>query len=506
MRKKVKKEHALGPVFAIMLMALIIALLSGFLALFGFEGQLTSINNNTLESNMIIISNVFSKDGINYLFGNIINILSTFEPIALTIIALIGIGIGEKSGLFKAIFSKAKYLNPRTVTFLTFLVATAASFFGDFAFVVVIPLAAIFYKYANRNARLGVLTAFIATCVGYGTGLMFNNIDLLLGEATQISASLDVDKNYVYNIASSIYLMLGSTIILSFIGSIIIDTFFFFYFPKKTPLQDEEIHISKKGLLVSNIAFIVMLLSIVYALIPNLPGSGALLDMSRDGYVNQLLSNEAPFYRSFVFIFTAVMMICGLIYGKISGNIKSSNEYSIGLSKGFDGIGYLFVLFFFSSILLAIVEYTNLGSVISANLVSFIGSVQFSGIPLIISLFLIVIIIGIFVPSTVEKWNLLNPIVVPLFMRSNITPDFTQFIFRAADGVGKALTPIFPYYMVMIAFLEKYNYDEENKITVFGTLKMILPVVLALALVWLLILIGWYVIGLPMGTGTNVNL
>ena len=506
MRKKVKKERALGPVFAIMLMALIIALLSGFLALIGFEGQLTSINNNTLESNMIMVKNILSKDGMNYLFGNIIDIVSTFEPIALTIIALIGIGIGEKSGLFKAIFRNAKYLNPRTVTFITFLVATAASFFNDFAFVVIIPVAAIFYKYANRNSRLGVLTAFIATCVGYGTGLMFNNVDLLLGMGTQASASLDVDKNYVYNIASSIYLMLGSTLILSVVGSIIVDTFLANKFPKKTPLQDEDLHVSKKGLFMSNIAFVIMLLVILYALIPNLPGSGALLDAKADGYVNQLLSNEAPFYRSFVFIFTAIMMICGLIYGKISGNIKSSNEYSIGLSKGFDGIGYLFVLFFFSSILLAIVEYTNLGAVISANLVSFIGSMQFSGIPLIISLFVIVIIIGLFIPSTVEKWDLLNPIVVPLFMRSNITPDFTQFIFRAADGVGKALTPVFPYYMVMIAFLEKYNYDEENKITVFGTLRMILPVILTLILVWILILVGWYIVGLPMGTGTYVTL
>ena len=74
---------------------------------------------------------------------------------------------------------------------------------------------AIFYKYANRNARLGVLTAFIATCVGYGTGIMFNNIDLLLGMSTQASASLDVDKSYVYNISSSLYLMLGSTVILA---------------------------------------------------------------------------------------------------------------------------------------------------------------------------------------------------------------------------------------------------------------------------------------------------
>ena len=203
--RKPKKERTLGPVFTIMLLSLVIAVSSLILSLIGFEGQLTSINNNTLESTMILINNFISKDGINYLFGNIVNILGAFEPIALTIISLIGIGIAERSGLFKILFRNVKYLNPRTVTFITFLVSIAASFFGDFAFVVVIPIAAIFYKYANRNARLGVLTSFIATCVGYGTGIMFNNIDLLLGMSTQASASLDVDKSYVYNIFSHFF-------------------------------------------------------------------------------------------------------------------------------------------------------------------------------------------------------------------------------------------------------------------------------------------------------------
>lgn len=506
MQKKEKTKKTLGPVFVIMLIGLIIAFASLILSLIGFGGQVTVINNGALESSMVTVNNIFSKQGLNYLFGNVISILNNFEPLALTIIALIGIGIGEKSGLFKGMFQNVKYMHPRTVTFITLLVSIIASFFGDFAFVIVIPVAAIFYKYANRNSRLGVLTAFIGTCVGYGTGIMFNNIDMALGLATQTSASLDVDKNYVYSIASSIYLMLGSTVILSLLGSLIVDRILAPHFPKKTPLQDEDIHVSHKGLVISGIALVIMVLLLVYSLIPGLPGSGSLLDTTKDTYVQQLLSSDAPFYTSFVFIFTFIMMICGLIYGKISGNIKTSNEYSFGLSKGFDGIGYLFVLFFFSSIMISILGYTNLGTVIGANLISFLGNMQFSGIPLIISLFVIVIIMGLFITSTIEKWALLNPIVVPLFMRSNITPDFTQFVFRAADGVSKALTPIFPYYMVMLAFLQKYNYDEENKITVFGTLKMILPVVLILAFVWILILIGWYIVGLPMGIGTVTTL
>ena len=113
---------------------------------------------------------------------------------------------------------------------------------------------------------------------------------------------------------------------------------------------------------------------------------------------------------------------------------------------------------------------------------------------------------SILIPSLSTKWLLAYPIFVPLFMRSNITPDFTQFIFKAADGIGKAITPMFVYFIVMLAFLEKYNTKENNKITVFVTLKLILPCVLLFAGLWLIIIIGWYIIGLPIGPGTYPTL
>ena len=194
-------------------------------------------------------------------------------------------------------------------------------------------------------------------------------------------------------------------------------------------------------------------------------------------------------------------MINSFVYGFISKNIKSTNDYSIGLSKSFEGTGYVFVLMFFSAQMIAILNWTNLGTVLSARLVSLLSSIQFSGIALITTFFLIVILMSIIIPGTEEKWTLLHPIIVPLFMRSNMTPDFTQFIFRAADGIGKCMTPMYAYFIVLLAFLQKYNYDESYEITIFGTLKKLLPCVLLFAGLWILILVGWFVIGLPMGVG-----
>ena len=110
---------------------------------------------------------------------------------------------------------------------------------------------------------------------------------------------------------------------------------------------------------------------------------------------------------------------------------------------------------------------------------------------------------SILIPDTLTKWNLLSPTVVPLFMRANITPDFTQFVFKVADGIGKSITTFFVYFIIMIAFLEKYRKDEKQQISLFGTLKLTLPVILMLGLIMILFVVLWYLIGIPIGIGTT---
>ena len=243
-----------------------------------------------------------------------------------------------------------------------------------------------------------------------------------------------------------------------------------------------------------------------YAIIPGMSMSGFLLDHESNNYVVSLLGDNAPFHQSLVYLVTIIIMICGLVYGFVSGNVKNSHDYSLGLSKGFEHLGYVFVLLFFTAQMGAILEWTNVGTVLAGRLIDFMGMSEFSGIPLIVTFIFVVIILGIFVPGTVNKWMLLSPVIVPLFMGSNITPDFTQFIFQVADGIGKSMTPFFAYFIIMLAFLEKYNYNSETKITVFGTIRRMLPSVLILTGVWILIILGWFMIGLPIGIGTYPTL
>ena len=298
--------------------------------------------------------------------------------------------------------------------------------------------------------------------------------------------------------------MVFLTFLLTFIGTIVIKRFLFTKFPKKQINEDEELKISKKGFVIANFISFLCILLVVYMILDiKLPGAGMLLDSKSGSYMEKLFGSNSPFREGIVFIITFIMMISGFVYGKISGNIKNSHEYSLGLSKNFENLGLVFVLLFFTSIMISILDWTNIGVVISSNLVDFLSSISLSGLPLIIIFMVIVIIMSILIPDTLTKWELLSPTVIPLFMRANITPDFTQFIFKVADGIGKSVTPFFVYFIIMIAFLEKYKKDEKQQISLFKTLRLTLPVILMLGLIMILFVVLWYVIGIPIGIGTT---
>lgn len=505
-RKKNKRKILFGPVITILILTFLIMFASLILSRMQFEGEITSVNNGALTSSLTLINNIFTLEGLKFLFSNIVTNFQNFEPLVILIISLIGISIGESSGLFDIVFASLKKINTRGMIILTLLLGIISSIIGDYNYMVLIPLIGVIYKITDKDAFLGIITLFIGMTIGYGTGIIFNNLDYVLGGLTEIAATLEVDKTYKYSLLSNIYIMGVSTILLVVIGTIVIEKFIVPKLPKKKTFEKEERIVSKKALYISNMVFIGLLAVIVYMVVPGFPNSGLLLDNSSNEYINMLLGDNSPFRNGLVYIFTIILMICGFIYGKISGNIKNTSEFSLGLSKSFTNVGFVFVLMFFTSQMISILQWTNIGPVVVSNLTNFLAGLPLSGIPLIFIFFIVVILMTIIMPSTMDKWVMMSPIVVPLFMRANITPDFTLFIYKAADGVGKCFSPLFIYFIVMLAFLEKYNGDEENKITVFGTIKNLMPVYVLLGLLWLLIIICFYIVGLPSGLGTYPTL
>jgi len=497
----------MGPVSVMIIMVIIICIMSFIVSVLGLESHKTLISNGILESSLVNVNNMISLDGLKFFIGNAITNFRMFEPLVLIIIVSIGIGICEKSGLIYALVSPLRKVKMSIIIYFTFFIGVIASFIGDYSYVLFIPLIGVIYKDLKKNPMIGIITVFLGLTMGYGTGLVFNYNDYTLGQLTQAAASLDVDKSYGYGLFSNIYIMIVSTFILTFMGTIIIEKFLVPKFTKKYVYEEEEIIVSKKALGITTLVSVFLWMLLIYFLMPlELPGAGILLDISAERYMDQLFGSGSSFKEGILVIITIIMMICSYIYGRISGNIKNSTEYSLGLSKNLENLGFIFVLMFFASQMIAILEWTNLGEFICAKVVEVTGNFEFSGLLLIIFFIIGTVVSSVLLPGTMEKWELMSPTIVPLFMRSNITPDFTQFIFKVADSIGKCFTPLFMYYIVMLAFLEKYRVSEKNQISYFGTLKDMMPTVLLLTLVWVLIVCLWYLIGIPIGVGTMSTL
>lgn len=497
-----KNSKGIGPVVVILILTILVIVLSSICSILEFQGEKTEIINGVLTTSLVSVQNIFTPSGFKYILTSATNNFKMFNPLFLLITSLIGIGIGERSGLFKALFTPLRKLKSSVLTFLVFFIGVISSVIGEYSFVILIPLAGIMYKYTNKNSMVGVITAFLGISLGYGTGVLLNAYDYDLSLITFDAVNASFQMSSKYNMWSNLYIMLVSSLIISFVGTVVIEKYVAINF-KKNVYEDDELIIDRRANGVTLITFIALILVVILGIIPVKP-LGFLLDNSGSTYMGKLFSESSPFYAGFLYIFILIMLICGYVYGDISKNVKNTTEYSVGISSSFEKLGYVFILMFFTAELIGILEWTNLDVVIATNLVNFLGLASFSGVPLIVTFFLLVVVMTLVMPSAISKWSICAPTIVPLFMKSNITPSFTQFIFTAADGVGKAITPIFGYFIVFIGYLEKYN--ENKKITIFGTIRSIIVPVLLITITWILILVGWYVIGIPLGIGTSLTM
>lgn len=499
MKKKRKRKFNPGPLTIIIIISLLLMLLSLFLNKIGLTGTMT--DNDTLETTIVTVNNVFTRDGIRYVLGSCLKNFRAIEPLVAVIVSLITISILEVSGLLNHIFGRLKNIKSHIITFGLLLICILSSLLGDYSYAIMFPLSAAIYKCINKDPKVGIFTSFIGVTMGYGAGFIYNYQDVVLGRVTETAANHVVD-NYIFNGFSMSIIMIVSTILLSVVGTIMIEKEFDKKF-KKT--KEEELVTSKSAFRAALCAFILMLAVAIWSIIPNLPLSGWMLSDEPNAYIERLLGDNAPFKDGFMLVVLCIALVCSYIYGKISRNIKGSREFNKAISKTFQNTGFIFAGLFFASIMLSVLEWTNISTVISLNLVEIISKVEMSGIFIVALSLLICIIITIINPVTISNWNLVAPVLVCSLVRANISPEFSQMIFKAGDSIGKCFSPFYIFFIIMLGFLYKSNNEEEN-ISFFGTMRKMMPILLVMTITWVVIIIGWNLIGLPLGIGFSTTM
>jgi len=505
--KKIKRheKQKLHPLMSYVLLIIIVIILSGFLNILDVQSTFYKINSNNL--NLVpeteIVNSLFSLRGIKYIFTNTVSNFANFAVLSNLIIILMGIGIMDKSGFLQtAITLTTKKLKKKTVTFIFVLCCVLASIFGDLSYIVFIPLGALLFYYGKRNPAIGIISSFAALSCGSALNIFFTSSDSSLLNYTLLAAHT-VNSGYILTNLVFVFIMSVAVLLISYIITIVTESILVRNLPKyefsESELEEDIVTKSeKKGMIYACSSACIYLVIFVYNIIPGLPFSGSLLDNSQINYIDKLFSVNSFFSNGFVFILTILFIILGLFYGIGSKSIKNNKDFCDSLGHSLDGIGNVLVMIFFASTFISIFKQTNIGNTFVAVVGNIISSSNFIGLPLVLLIFVLVAITTLLVPSSTLKWYMLSSIIVPTMMDAGMTPEFAQIVYRFSETVTMNITPLLAYFIVYLAFLEKYN-QRDSKIRLFESIKYQWPYTISIALVLIAILVVWYIVGIPLG-------
>lgn len=518
-KKRRLKKFRFHPVTTFILLTVFLIVVSWFLSKLNIQSSYSVINpiSLELETKIVKVNNLLSSNGVKLMFGDAAENLASFSAFINLIVALIGLSVAHASGFIKAFIRKnTLHLNNKFITFSIILLGIFSSLVDDVGYVVLIPLAALIFAAKKRSPLLGVTTAFCGVAFGHGVSLFAGSLDVSLVKQTELASHL-IDVTYHVPLLSNIFIMIASSIILAIVGTIAIETVVVKKIGKYKNVEElentmeisdlvslddkekiQKEYLNKKGLKYAYIAGFIIIIIYLYMIIPGLPNSGLLLDMDAFAYVNQLFGTNSYFQSGFTYLVSILFLVVGLAYGIGAKTIKNDKDLIEKIGTFFKDVGGLLVMVFFFVQFLSIFKKTNIGVIICCWCADLINALSFNGILLIALTLIIIAFAGIFLPSIVSKWTIFSPVVVPMMMQSNISPEFSQFILRAADSMTKGITPFLAYFIIYLGYLNIYNNDNDT-ITINKALSFVIPYFGFMVIAWIVIVLGWYLIGLPVG-------
>ncbi|MGC2872530.1 AbgT family transporter [Ihubacter sp. rT4E-8] len=450
------------------------------------------------------ISNLMSKEGLTWFLQSMVENFVTFSPLGITLVSMLGIGIAEESGLVTAVIKSSISGAPRAlVTAIVLFVGIMGSLAGSATFVIIPPLGAMIFRGMGRHPIAGLATGFAGVAAGLSANLLITQTDILLSGITESAAQI-YDPSYAVNPTVNWYFMAASTIVLTIVGTIVVDKIIEPRLGEYHAEDGEADNIEtaesetlaavtgeeKSGLKWAGIATLIYVIIIAITIIPK---NGLL--RGEDGGVI-----VSPFMSGMVPILTLLFLVAGLAYGIRTKVIKKSADLVNMWGKSMAGLAGFVVLCFFAGQFVKAFSQSNLGLYLSVKGSDFLSSSHLTGVPLIVAFIGITMLINFVIGSASAKWALMAPIFVPMFMGLGFTPEFTQAAFRIADSVTNSISPLEPFMPFIIMTALKYD----KKSGLGSIIATMLPLAITFAVTWVLLLLIWYKLQLPLGPGSFI--
>lgn len=479
MGNKLPHPAALFGIFA--LTTLLISLLGNLL---GWSG----IHPATGES--ITIVNLISKEGLHRILLEMVDNYTGFAPLGIVMVAMLGIGIAESSGLIKAAINNLLIKAPKnSITFMIVFTGILSNIASDLGYILIIPLAGVIFHSLGRNPLAGMSAAFAGVSGGFSANLLIGTIDPLLAGLSTEAARI-IDPKYYVMPTANYYFMAVSTIVIAFAGTWITKYFIeprLGVYTGDVP-QEEIKNLSKnerKGLRWAGITLLFFIVLIALGLIPN---HGILR-----GADNTIL--HSPVLKGFIAVLFIVAGAIGVVYGYVSGTFKKHSDVVTGMNTSYKGMISFLVLVFFAAQFVAWFKWSNLGLLIAIKGAAFLQTANLGLIPLVILFILLSGFINMFMGSASAKWAIMGPVFIPMFMLLGYSPELSQAVFRIGDSFTNVISPMMSFFALIIVYYQKY--DSKSGI---GTLiATMLPYSIGFFIIWTILMIFWIWLGIPLG-------
>jgi len=442
------------------------------------------------------VVNLLTGQRLALFLTSMVSVFMNFAPLGVVLVAMLGIGAAEHSGYINVGLKKLLGFTPKALlTPMLIMVAIVSHTAADAGYVLVIPLGGVIFYAAGRHPLAGIAAAFAGVSGGFSANFIPSGIDPLLQSFTQTAAQL-VEPEMLINPLNNWGFTAASSILIILVGWYITDKI---VEPRLQgvevdPIEGEELPTMEDVSAKESRAFWIATGTMIGFLALLAAWAFPLGSPLRDPSGN-LTTFAAPLMRSIVPIIFLVTVLPGTVYGYLSGTFTSSKDLIATMTKSMQSMGYYIVMAFFCALFIDAFGQSNIGILIALKGANALEAMQLPGQATIVGIIFLSAFVNLLVGSASAKWALISPIFVPMLMLQGISPDLTQAAYRVGDSVSNIITPLLPYFPLIVVFCQRYV-----KSTGIGTLvSMMLPYSVIFLITWTIFLLIYWALGIPLG-------
>lgn len=476
------------PVTLFVILSIFILVLSFILSKLG----VSAVKPGTNES--IEVINLLNREGLILIVEKMVSNFTSFAPLGIVVVTMIGIGVAENSGLISAVMKKTVLSAPTKIILpVVLFTGVVGNIAADAAFIVLPPIAAMIFMSVGRNPLVGLIATYAAIAGGFSANILISSLDVLLLGITDTAAQL-VEPTYFGRATMNYYFLIVSTFILVIVATWVTKKFVeprFGTYSGKIEVAESLTAAENKGL---RWAGIVTLLYIILIAILVVPESGLLRNPVDNGFLS------SPFMTGIVPIMLFFFLLPGLTYGIVTKKVKSDRDVAEQMFKSIADLASFIVLAFAAAQMIAYFGWSNIGPILAIKGAELLQNLNFTGAPMFVGFIIICALINLLIASASAKWALLAPIFVPMFMYLGYSPAVTQMAYRVGDSITNPITPMLAYFAILLAFARKYD----KNIGIGTLISALLPYSVFFAIMWTVLFVIWFLLGLPLGPGDGI--